>query len=100
MSKGDGTVGKGDITEEVARKAGLRKTEAARAVEAMLETVTEALREGKEVRLTGFGSFKVSQTRPRLGRNPRTGEPIRIPAGRRPAFSAGARLVEAIRGAA
>jgi len=75
----------------------MRKTEAARAVDAMLETVQDALSRGDEVRLTGFGSFKVSSTRERFGRNPRTGERIRIAPSRRPSFSAGSRLVQAVK---
>lgn len=91
-------LGKGEVTEEVARKTGLRKSDAARALDAVLDTVRDALSRGDEVRLTGFGSFRVASTRERIGRNPRTGEMIRIAPSRRPVFSAGSRLVQAVRG--
>lgn len=91
-------LGKGEISEAVSRRTGLRKSEASRAVDAILETMTDALKRGEEVRLTGFGTFKVTATKPRIGRNPRTGEQIRIPAGKRPSFSSGTRLVEAVKG--
>lgn len=90
-------LGKSDLTKKVATRAGLTGVKATTAVNAMLDAIAEAIEEGEEVRLIGFGSFKVTETRERRGRNPRTGEPITIPAGRRLSFSPGAKLVEALR---
>ena len=62
----------------------------------LLETRVE--RVGEEVRLTGFGNFRVTQTAARTGRNPRTGETLNIAAGKRPTFTAGSRLKSAVGG--
>lgn len=66
------------------------------AVNAFTEVVTETLANGDEVVLTGFGSFKVSERSERQGRNPRTGEPITIPAAKVPSFRAGKGLKDAV----
>jgi len=91
-------IGKGELQEQVARDAGLNKAQAGRAVDAVLNAITGALQEGEEVRLTGFGNFRVTKTAARTGRNPRTGESINIAAGKRPAFSPGSRLKQAVSG--
>lgn len=91
-------IGKGELQEQVARDAGLNKAQAGRAVDAVLNAITGALEQGEEVRLTGFGNFRVTQTAARTGRNPRTGETINIKAGKRPAFSPGSRLKQAVSG--
>ena len=56
------------------------------AIDALFETIAEALRRGETIELKGFGSFSVVETAPRAGRNPRTGAPLRVPAGRRVRF--------------
>jgi DNA-binding protein HU-beta len=74
----------------------LSKADATKAVEATLASITKALRSGSEVRLVGFGTFTVSKRAASEGRNPRTGEPIRIPASRQPKFKAGKALKDAV----
>jgi nucleoid DNA-binding protein len=89
-------IGKQDLTNTVAQETGLNKSQANRALDATLGAISSALSKGNEVRLTGFGTFKVTSTKARTGRNPRTGAPISIAAGRRPGFSAGSRLRESV----
>ncbi|MBV9279070.1 MAG: HU family DNA-binding protein [Chloroflexi bacterium] len=91
-------MGKSELQQQVAQEAGLNKAQAGRAVDAVLHSIEDALKRGEEVRLTGFGSFRVTETKARTGRNPRTGESIDIAAGRRPAFSPGSRLKQAVGG--
>ncbi|HZU11666.1 MAG TPA: HU family DNA-binding protein [Chloroflexota bacterium] len=92
-------MGKTELVQQVAEQAGLNKSQAQRAVEAVLDTISSELQKGNEVRLTGFGNFRVTNTAARTGRNPRTGETINIAAGKRPAFSPGSRLKQAVSGA-
>ncbi len=87
---------KNDLIDAVAERTGLAKSDAARAVEAVLGTVTDALRKGEMVALSGFGSFVTKTRAARTGRNPRTGESIAIPASRAPAFKAGKGLKDAL----
>ncbi|HSW34271.1 MAG TPA: HU family DNA-binding protein [Steroidobacteraceae bacterium] len=87
---------KNELIEAVAERTGLAKSDAARAVEAVLGTVTEALQRGDTVALSGFGSFLSKVRAARTGRNPRTGESIAIPASRVPAFKAGKGLKDAL----
>jgi DNA-binding protein HU-beta len=87
---------KNDVIDAVSERTGLAKSDAARAVESVLETVTEALKRGDTVALSGFGSFVAKTRAARTGRNPRTGEPISIPASRVPAFKAGKALKDAV----
>ena len=89
-------IGKTELQQRVAESAGLNKAQAGRAVDAVLNTITEALSKGQDVNLTGFGSFRVAETSARQGRNPRTGQPMPIKAGRRPAFRPGSRLKSAV----
>lgn len=91
-------IGKTELQQQVAEQAGLNKAQAGRAVDAVLQCITDALAGGEEVRLTGFGNFRVTQTAARTGRNPRTGAAINIAAGKRPAFSPGSRLKSAVSG--
>jgi DNA-binding protein HU-beta len=85
-----------ELIEAVAERTGLAKSDAARAVEAVLGTITEALQRGDPVALSGFGSFVAKLRAARTGRNPRTGEAIAIPASRVPAFKAGKGLKDAL----
>lgn len=89
-------IGKSELQQRVAESAGLNKAQAGRAVDAVLNTITDVLSRGQEVNLTGFGSFRVAETSARQGRNPRTGEPMPIAAGKRPAFRPGSRLKNAV----
>jgi DNA-binding protein HU-beta len=91
-------LGKGEIAQQVAQKTGMPKAQAARAVDAVLESVQAAVSQGEQVRLSGFGSFKVTETKARQGRNPRTGQPIEIAAGKRVSFTPGSKLVDSVRG--
>lgn len=91
-------IGKSELQQQVAEQAGLNKAQAGRAVDAVLGSIESALKKGQEVRLTGFGSFRVTSTKARTGRNPRTGATIHIAAGKRPAFSPGSRLKQAVGG--
>ena len=87
---------KNDVIDVVAERTGLAKSDAARAVEAVISTVTEALQKGDAVALSGFGNFVAKSRAARTGRNPRTGEAIAIPASRVPSFKAGKALKDAV----
>lgn len=87
---------KQDFVDAVAEKAGMTKRDAAVAVEAFLDVVTATLKSGDQVTFTGFGKFSVSQRAARDGVNPRTKEPVRIPAATVPKFSAGSQLKKAV----
>jgi DNA-binding protein HU-beta len=89
-------VNKNELIEAVAERTGLAKSDAARAVESVLGTLTEALKRGDTVALSGFGTFLSKERAARTGRNPRTGESIAIPASRVPAFKAGKGLKDAL----
>jgi DNA-binding protein HU-beta len=89
-------VNKGELVERVADRAGLGRGDAAGAVEAALEAIERELAAGGEVAITGFGKFSVAERGPRQARNPQTGAPIELPAGRAP--SAGAKLKQAVAG--
>ena len=87
---------KNDLVQVVADGTQLSKADAAKAVDAALDAIGAALRDGGEVRLVGFGTFSVSSRAASEGRNPRTGETIKIPASKRPKFSAGKALKDMV----
>ena len=87
---------KTEFIERVAEEADVPKAEAQRYLEAFEGAVASALKGGEEVQITGFGKFYVREQKAREGRNPQTGEKMRIAASRTPAFSAGNALKEAI----
>ncbi len=87
---------KNDLVAAVAAGTGISKSDGAHAVDAMLNSISGALKDGDEVRLPGFGTFSVRQRKASEGRNPRTGEPIQIPASKIPKFKAGKSLKEAL----
>ena len=87
---------KAELIEHVAKKAELTKADAQRAVEALIEGIKGTLKKGGEVRLVGFGTFSVAKRAATTGRNPRTGEAIKIPASKQPKFKAGKELKEAV----
>jgi DNA-binding protein HU-beta len=93
----EGAVTKSEFVDQVADRAGLSKKDAGDAVDAVLETIEEALKRGSDVTFSGFGKFTVSQRSAREGRNPATGEKIKIAASRVPKFTAGAGLKKAIK---
>ena len=88
---------KADITAAVAAKAGLSRADAGRAVDAVLDTITEALKNGEAVNFVGFGSFVARPRAARTGLNPQTKEQIQIPASTVPAFKAGKALKDAVK---
>ena len=88
---------KAEFTDRVAAKSGLSKRDAANAVDAFLDSITDALRSGDTVSFTGFGKFSPQHRKERQGVNPRTGEKVTIPAARVPKFSAGSQLKQALR---
>jgi len=87
---------KNELIAAVAEKCDSNKAQAGEAVEAVLNTVTEALSAGDEVRILGFGNFAVSQRKATTARNPRTGETVNVPASKAPKFKAGKALKEAV----
>ena len=87
---------KKELIEKIAEKASVPKSEAQKHFEAFEEVVTEALKAGEEVQITGFGKFSVKERKAREGRNPQTGEKMNIAAQKVPSFSAGNALKEAI----
>jgi DNA-binding protein HU-beta len=92
-------VTKQEFVDSVASKANLSRRDAAAAVDAFLDSVTEALKSGDSVTFTGFGKFSTSQRAAREGVNPRNpGEKVQIPAATVPKFSAGSQLKSAVKG--
>ncbi len=90
---------KQEFIDQVAQKAGLGRREATKAVDAFLESITDALKEGQDVTFTGFGKFSTQQRAERQGVNPRNpGQKVTIPAATVPKFSAGSALKSAVRG--
>jgi nucleoid DNA-binding protein len=87
---------KGDLINEVAKVTSTKK-EAAAAVDCVLETITKSLKKKNAVTLVGFGTFKVEKRKARKGRNPQTGEVIKIKAKKVPKFVAGKALKDAIK---
>ena len=90
------TVKKKELIERIAEKADVPKSEAQKHFEAFEEVVTEALKAGEEVQITGFGKFSVKERKAREGRNPQTGQKMKIAAQKVPSFSAGNALKEAV----
>ena len=85
-----------ELIEAVASKAGITKADAGRAVDATFSVITEALVKGDKVPLVGFGTFAVSKRAAREGRNPRTGETVKIAARKAVTFKAGTALKDAV----
>ena len=87
---------KTELIEQIAERTDSSKAEAQRYVDTLEKVVTEVLKSGEEVQITGFGKFYVREQKAREGVNPQTKEKMRIPAQKVPAFSAGRGLKEAI----
>jgi DNA-binding protein HU-beta len=86
---------KHDLAIHVADATGLTRPDAALAIDTFLDMITTSLARGEEVRLVGFGSFVATERKPSTGRNPRTGEPMALPASVIPKFRVGRNLKEA-----
>ncbi len=87
---------KNELIEAVASSTGLAKTDSGKAVDAIVASITKALKSGDDVRLVGFGTFSVADRKATTGRNPRTGEAIQIKASKQPKFKAGKVLKDAV----
>lgn len=87
---------KQDLIDKVAEKADLPKSKASEVIEAVIESIKASLKKGDDVRLIGFGTFTVSDRAATTGRNPRTGETIKIAASKQPKFKAGKELKDAV----
>jgi DNA-binding protein HU-beta len=87
---------KAELIDAVASASNLSKADASRAVDAVVDTVSKALKKGQQVSVVGFGTFSVKHRAARSGRNPRTGETIQIAASNVPGFKAGKALKDAV----
>ncbi|MGM9684551.1 MAG: HU family DNA-binding protein [Eubacteriales bacterium] len=87
---------KTQFIEAVAAKADIKKKDAEAAVNAMTDVIAEALKAGDKIQLVGFGTFEVKERSAREGRNPQTGEKIKIAASKHPSFTAGKSLKDSI----
>ena len=88
---------KDELVEKISKGAVISKTDAGKALSAILDSIKATLKKGQKVTLVGFGTFSVSKRKARTGRNPRTGSPLKIAARKVPKFSAGKTLKDAIR---
>ena len=88
---------KTELIDAVAKKVGLTKADAGRAVDAVIDAISAALAKGEKVTVTGFGTFEVRARAARMGRNPQTGAPLHIAATKTPAFKAGKGLKDAVK---
>lgn len=87
---------KSELTDRIAAESDISKAAAARALDAALDAITDALKQSDSVALVGFGTFSVRDRAARSGRNPQTGETIEIAAARVPAFKPGKALKDAL----
>ncbi len=87
---------KSEMIDAIAEGADISKAAAGRALDAMVEAVTDTLKKGETVNLIGFGTFEVRDRKARTGRNPQTGATIQIAAAKSPAFKAGKALKDAV----
>ncbi len=88
---------KAELVDRVAKKTQLTKKDVSATVEALFETIQEALKAGEKVQVIGFGNFEVRERAARKGRNPQTGKEIKIKASKVPAFKAGKALKDAVK---
>jgi DNA-binding protein HU-beta len=87
---------KQELISKIADDTGMTKTGAAAAVESMIEGIVKTLKKGQTITFVGFGTFKTSTRKARMGRNPQTGAPVKIPKRRVARFSAGKGLKDAL----
>ena len=88
---------KQDLINAVATKTGTTKVACEMLLNAFMETIEESLKKGDDVSLIGFGSFKVVDTKAKMGRNPKTGKEIKIPAGKKVKFTVGKVLKDSVK---
>lgn len=88
---------KADLVSAIAESANISKVSAAQALDGIIEAVTNSLQKGEPVALIGFGTFSVKSRAERNGRNPKTGDPIKIPAAKVPNFKPGKMLKDAVK---
>ena len=86
-----------DVVAKIAKDTGITKTSAAAVVESIIDGITRSLKKGDPVSFVGFGTFKISNRKARIARNPRTGDAIKIPKRRVPRFTAGKALKQAVK---
>jgi len=89
---------KAELVEEVSEKTGLPKKQAEIVVNTVFESIVDTLKTGEKIELRGFGSFRIRHRGPRLGRNPKTGDKVEVPAKRIPYFKPGKELREMLNG--
>lgn len=87
---------KQELVSKIADSAKITKSEASNVLDAFIDIVTKSLKKGGEVRLTGFGTFTTTKRKATTGRNPRTGQSIKIPASTQPKFRAGKSLRDSV----
>ncbi len=87
---------KTDMVTKLAEKNGMTKADAQKALNSLIEIISDEIKDGGRVALTGFGTFSIAERKPRTGRNPQTGQPIDIPARRVARFKAGKLLKDAV----
>ncbi len=87
---------KSELIEAIAESADMSKAAAGRALDGVMGAITQALKDGDQVTLIGFGTFLVRDRAARIGRNPQTGKPLKIKASKSPAFKAGKGLKDAV----
>jgi len=88
---------KTELIDAIAAQTGLTKADAGRSLDVAMEAIKKALKKNQKVTLVGFGTFSVSKRKARKGRNPQTGEAIKIPAAKVPKFTAGKGFKDAIK---
>jgi DNA-binding protein HU-beta len=91
-------VNKNELVAEVSDRTGLARADVARVVDTATEVIKASVSRGRKVALVGFGTFERRQRRPRVGRNPHTGDAVRIPARRVPSFRPGTAFRDAVAG--
>ena len=87
---------KTELIAAVAEQSGLSKKDAEKAISALVESISETLAKGEKIQLVGFGTFEVAERAARTGKNPQTGEAIKIPASKAPKFKAGKALKDVV----
>lgn len=87
---------KDELVARIAESSGLKKVDAQKALDAMIQTIVEVLKKGEKVNITGLGIFKIKEKKARVARNPKTGETIQVPAKNAPKFLASKNLKEAV----
>ena len=87
---------KSELIAKIAEKSGLNQKDAGKALDGLTQAISDALANGEDVTMVGFGTFKVTERKAKKGRNPATGEAIQIPAKKAPIFKAGKALKDAV----